>query len=147
MTPNQTEQLLPVDEMLARMDSVSPLHNLMMLGHVENKLEKNSEHLEWYRRKGLGMPEKSGSKADEMKILSTGPVHVNQSADKPQSSGLKTALTAGLAVATLLGVPAAGAIGWLLNRPDPAPIIVPPDTDTRTDVGLGKFKDLIPAAK
>ena len=137
----------PADPILSRLDSVSPLHNLMMLGHVEDKLGRSAEHLEWYRRKGLGMPaKKDDSGKDDMKILSTGPVHVTQTPEsKPQANGLRSAVTAGLAVAALLGIPGAAAIAWLA-KPNPAPIVLPgePSEDTSVKIGLGDIEDLLP---
>ena len=136
---------LPVDDVLQRIDNTSPLHNLMMVGHIDEKLEMSRKHLDAYRRKGLGMkPAKEKQADDEVKILSTGNVHVTQAPKAANGTG--KLLATGLAVAAALGIPAAGAIGYLLNQSAAAKPVVPvvePGTETDFVPGFLRIEDLV----
>ena len=67
------------------------------------------------------------------------PIVLNQ-----QSSGIGKLLT-GAALATgLMGIPAAGIVGYMLSQSQKvAPVVTPPFTDESLDVGLKHFTDLI----
>lgn len=128
---------------------MSALHNLMMLDHVQEKLAMSRQHLDHYRRQGLKMPEENKAGAEEMKILSTGDVHLTAPQVSPpqqeqkQSSGLGKVLAGAAIGAALLGVPAAGVGGFMLNRMlQTKPVASPVSEDQSLDLGLLQFEDL-----
>ena len=101
------------------------------------------------QRKMLGAD--SGAKAEEMGdhiILGDNthptPIVINQ--QPQQSSGTLTKVLAGAAIAAgLMGVPAAGIIGygvsqWAAQKTESKPVAT---EDTSLDIGLGKLEDLL----
>lgn len=135
------------------MTATQQLHNLMMLDHADQKLAMNRKHLDAYRREGLAMPAAS-DREDDMRILSSGDVHVSHSQPAPASpspgGGIGNALVGVAIGAALSAVPAAGVAGYLLHRlsppaasTNPAPPSQRPSTDTSLDIGLKHFEDLL----
>jgi len=119
----------------------------MMLDHIQDKLQMSREHLDQYRRKGLDMPNKGEAKADDMKILSTGDVHLTASNQHPQPQSLPQQQSGG--VLKTLAILAAGALipgagiggylasQWLNQKP-----VATGTEDKSLDLGLLKFEDL-----
>lgn len=128
------------------------LHQLMMVDHIQEKLQASRQHLDNYRRKGLGMPDKAKSD-EEMKVLASGDVHFTTNTstptDKssPQGSGVGKVLAGAALAAGMLGVPVAGVAGYLLsqslNKTDPPASSQAQSTeDNSLDIGLLKFDEL-----
>jgi len=125
------------------------LHNLMMLDHIQDKLQMSRNHLDHYRRKGLDMPtDDAGGKADDMKILSTGDVHLTtaspQSHPQPQPSGMGKLLAGAALGASLIGIPGAGVAGYLASQylQKPAAEVQPPAESEKVNLGLLRVEDL-----
>lgn len=131
-------------------EELQTLHNLMMMGHANRKLASSQQHLNHYRESGLSMP--ASPPEDNMQIFATGPVTLHNPAPSPPPekpaapaapSGIKTALLAGSIGLAAAGIPAAGAIGYLLNRV-PEPVIQ--KTEEVLEMSLLREEDLLPAS-
>jgi hypothetical protein len=134
------------------MNPAKTMHDLVMLDHTEQKLAMGRKHLDQYRRQGLQM-DPAKQREEEMRIISSGDVHVSQPGQasqpqQPQSSGLGKVLAGAALGASLLGVPGAGVAGYLLSqinqrKPVEAAPVVPPSSPAETvDLGLKKIEDL-----
>lgn len=97
------------------------------------------------------MPQpQQGKKEDEMRIVSSGDVHVvtpQPVQPQQQSSGIGSLIGAGILGASLLGIPGAGVAAYLYGKSQIQP--QKPDTtviENREDLGLGllKLEDLKP---
>jgi len=77
----------------------------------------------------------------------TNPTPIVIHSQPQQSSGTLTKVLAGAAIAAgLMGIPAAGIIGygvsqWAAGKTENKPVAT---EDTSLDIGLGKFEDLLP---
>lgn len=86
-------------------------------------------------RKSAGWPEPA--EGDEMGDTIVGDVNIQQQPSTGRGGGL-----AKLALATVLGaaIPGAGIAGYLLQAAD---TVADADTDTNTDIGLGRIEDYL----
>ena len=114
--------------------------------HEEQKANQQAESA--FVRKELWNDE-SASSEDMAQQGHTilGDYHPPQVIVAGQSSGTLTKVLAGAAIAAgLMGIPAAGIIGygvsqWAAEKTDPKPVAT---EDTSLDIGLGRFEDLLP---
>lgn len=123
--------------------STQKLHQLVMLDHTEQKLAAGRNLLSRWRSGQLGI--EPTHKEDDMRIVSSGDVHVvSPQPMKPQDSGVGKVLAGAALGAALLGIPGAGALGYLWSQMQskPEPQVITPTDDTTVGLGLRKFEEL-----
>ncbi len=119
-----------------------------MLDKHRQRLDKNIEAEDAAVRKKLwGSTESNPTAGDEMgdQIVLGNLTHPTPIIMPQQQSGSIGKVLAGAAIAAgLMGIPAAGVIGFGLSKIlEQKPATASPSEDTSLDIGLGRFEDLL----
>jgi len=131
----------PVDTM-GSLDKLQTANMARLMGDNQRVLDQTNRRAEafarWEAKQVLGeeMPEP----ADEMQISIDSPVTTTHHHQTPAASGIGKALVGAAIAAGLIGIPAAGMIGYGVSQlRDRAPAAT---DDNTLDIGLGRIEDL-----
>jgi hypothetical protein len=149
-----TADVMTSMDTMGSLDKLQTANMARLMGDNQRVLDQVNRRAEafsrWETKKVLG-EEMPKSEADEMQISIDSPITTTHHHQAPQqSSGLGKVLAGAAIAAGLLGIPAAGVIGYGVSqwaaKTDSKPIGNPnAQEDTSLDIGLGRFEDLLPA--
>lgn len=121
--------------------------NQSLQGHAKRQA-KNQEAEDSFVRRQAWVGEQGATAVEDMghtilgDVTNPTPIVINS---QPQSNGLGKVLVGAALAAGLMGIPAAGLVGFGISKLMDKPAS---ETDDNTlDIGLGRVEDLLPAAK